>query len=164
MERTKYIEPLIVNCDGAARGNPGEAGIGIAINDSTGKEIRKICKYIGIATNNKAEYTALIVGASIVNDIKKTAGKSNISAIFFLDSELVVNQINGIYKVKNAGLKPLFSEVKGLLEGINYEIKHIPREENKHADMLANEAIDSAISDKDVNANKFGELFNHINY
>lgn len=164
MEKNKYLEPLVVKCDGAARGNPGEAGIGIAINDSSGKEIRKICKYIGIATNNKAEYMALIEGATIVNDIKKSAGKSNINAIFFLDSELVVNQINGIYKVKNAGLKPLFSEVRGLLEGIDYEIRHIPREENKQADKLANEAIDNGIKDMDTNTDKLGELFNHINY
>lgn len=164
MQKTDFIEPLIIHCDGAARGNPGQAGIGVLVNDSSGKEIRKISRYIGIATNNKAEYAALIESALLVNNIKKEANRSVIKAIFFLDSELVVNQINGVYKVKNTGLKPLFSEVKGLLEGINYQMRHIPREENKDADMLANEGIDKGKSSTGEKTNELGGLFNHINY
>lgn len=133
----KLKEPLIINCDGAARGNPGPAGIGGVIKDADGNKIIEIKDYIGETTNNIAEYTALI---KALHTAKSLSARD---IVINLDSELVVKQITGEYKVKNEGLKPLFCEVKNLLANLSYKISHIPREKNKDADILANEAIDS---------------------
>jgi ribonuclease HI len=154
---SNFSEPLVINSDGAARGNPGPAGIGGIIQDAEGNIIKEFSEFIGKATNNVAEYKALIKALQLVNELKATIVHAN------LDSELVVKQINGEYKIKNEGLKPLFWEVKSLLSKIKYQIKYVPREQNKRADKLANEAIDSQA---DVNAgaeggfNKQDKLFN----
>lgn len=133
------MKKLIINSDGAARGNPGPAGIGVFIKDDKGNVVMEIAKYIGKTTNNQAEYQALVAGLRAA--VKLKAAEVSV----FADSELMVNQIKGLYKVKNGGLKPLFDEVKGLLRKFKAcNIAYVPREENKEADRLANEAIDNA--------------------
>ena len=123
-------------CDGASRSNPGDASIGVSILFD-GKEVHAISKKIGIATNNEAEYQALIDGLNfcIDNSIKEID--------VFLDSNLVVEQVNKNYKVKAENLKVLNSKVDELIEEFNFiEINHVYREENKRADQLANMALD----------------------
>ena len=123
-------------CDGASRSNPGDASIGVSIL-LDGKEVHAISKKIGIATNNEAEYQALIDGLNfcIDNSIKEID--------VFLDSNLVVEQVNKNYKVKAGNLKVLNSKVDELIQEFNFiEISHVYREENKRADQLANMALD----------------------
>lgn len=128
--------------DGASRGNPGESGIGIVLVDEDGKK-NNIKEYIGIGTNNQAEYKALIRGIVEAKSLKKNNLK------IFSDSQLVVNQIKGQWKVKDASLKELFSHAKELLRHFqNVEITHIARENNKEADKLANEAINEYFNTK----------------
>ena len=123
-------------CDGASRSNPGDASIGISIL-LDGKEVHTISKKIGIATNNEAEYQALIDGLNycVDNSIKEIE--------VFLDSNLVVEQVNKNFKVKAGNLKVLNSKVDNLIQEFNFiEINHVYREENKRADQLANMALD----------------------
>ncbi len=123
-----------LHCDGASRGNPGEAGIGCFIQLSDGRTI-KISEHIGITTNNVAEYKALIKGL----EAAKEAGAEEIE--IFSDSELLVRQICGIYKVKNKNLRELYERVRKLLSKFKlYTITHIKREDNAIADILAKEA------------------------
>jgi ribonuclease HI len=133
----------VMYCDGASRGNPGKSGIGIAINltdENTGeKRNYRISEYIGIATNNVAEYSALIKG------LEKAKSLGIRKIIIFLDSELLVRQINGIYKVKNKNLIPLWIQANNLLKYFDsYTITHVPREMNVEADSLAGQAIKKA--------------------
>jgi ribonuclease HI len=124
--------------DGGARGNPGPAGIGVVIKDGD-KIIKEIKKYIGEATNNQAEYQALILGLS---ELKKMDGK-NLEVSCFLDSELIVKQLNLQYKVKNKDLAPLFVRAWNLSKGFKKcKFSHVFREQNKEADRLVNEALD----------------------
>lgn len=126
--------------DGAARGNPGPAGAGVVLSDGKGKVIFEWSKYLGEATNNQAEYTALSEG------LRKALDFGFSRVYISLDSELVVKQVKGEYKIKNEGLKPHFKNVMKLLEQFkSYTIRHIPREENKEADRLANKAIDEVL-------------------
>ena len=123
-------------CDGASRSNPGDASIGISIL-LDGKEVHTISKKIGIATNNEAEYQALIDGLNycVDNSIKEIE--------VFLDSNLVVEQVNKNFKVKAGNLKVLNSKVDDLIQEFKFiEINHVYREENKRADQLANMALD----------------------
>ena len=134
------IEKALIYIDGAARGNPGEAGIGIIIKDGQGNQIRKLYKYIGSSTNNIAEYTALIYGLQEVLIL----GLKDV--IVHSDSELLVKQLNGEYRVKNSNLKPYYEQFLHLRTGFNrLEVKQISRGENKESDKLANCAIDSRI-------------------
>jgi ribonuclease HI len=130
---------LTIYTDGASRNNPGEAGAGIFILRN-GEPIERIARYLGTTTNNIAEYTAAIIG--LEQAVKLGASRVILNA----DSELLVKQINGQYKVKNEGLKPLHAKVKELIAKINsVEVQYIPREKNKEADALANKAIDEKI-------------------
>ena len=129
------MEPkgVIIHADGVSRGNPGPAAIGATIKDEKGRLLASISQGIGWATNNQAEYRALI--AALRGTIKLGATEASI----FLDSELVVKQINGKYRVKNAALKPLYQEAKRLLGRLGgFTITHIPRQQNAEADRLAN--------------------------
>ena len=131
--------------DGAARGNPGQGGIGVVLKDESGNVLAEIKKYLGNVTNNVAEYTALIECLRRVNVLfGNTAGVPCSKLIIHSDSELMVRQINGEYKVKDRTLKELFDEVQKILRSASFEfsIKHVPREKNKEADALANESID----------------------
>ena len=133
-----YMKEGSLYVDGGARGNPGPAGAGGVLFDSADKKIGEFKKYLGDElTNNQAEYQGLILGLKLAqkNKIKKLS--------IFMDSELIVKQIKGEYRVKNEGLKPLFEKAKKLLVKFSdYNINHIVRERNKLADALVNEAID----------------------
>ncbi|MGA9408588.1 MAG: ribonuclease HI family protein [Bacteroidota bacterium] len=131
--------------DGAARGNPGQGGIGVVLKDESGTVLAKEKKYLGKVTNNVAEYTALIECLKRVNTLFGGAnGVSCSKLVLYSDSELMVRQLNGEYKVKDRTLKKLFDEVHNLLHSSAFEfsINHVPRERNKEADVLANESID----------------------
>jgi len=132
---------LILHIDGAARGNPGPAGIGGTVSDEGGELLLEISEYIGETTNNVAEYSALIF---TLQSLAKFRGKE---LRVFSDSELLVQQLNGAYKVKNQTLKTYFGRVKELLQAYTrVEILHVAREENAEADKLANEAIDAFLA------------------
>ncbi|MGA3208944.1 MAG: ribonuclease HI family protein [Syntrophales bacterium] len=135
------LSPVVnLYTDGACRGNPGQGGAGAILMDEKGEIIAAVRLPLGHCTNNIAEYKALIFGLEEV--IKKQYGRLNI----FLDSELLVNQIKGSYKVKNENLKILMREVRKLLSYFDsYTVAHIDRSQNHMADKLANEAIDEAI-------------------
>ncbi len=139
----KELDLIVVNVDGASRGNPGESGIGVAIFDKNSNLINEACDYLGVATNNIAEYKALILGV-------KLSTKYNAKRVLFKsDSELMVKQIKGEYRVKNAQLKILFTEAQSLLKKLpNWKIMHVPREENKDADLLANKGVEKSIKSK----------------
>ncbi len=130
---------LTIYTDGASRNNPGEAGAGIFILQG-GKPVEKIARYLGTTTNNIAEYAAAIIG------MEHALHRGATRVRLFADSELMVKQLNGIYKVKNEGLKPLYAKAKELIAKIgSVEVQYIPREMNKDADALANKAIDEKI-------------------
>lgn len=123
--------------DGAARGNPGPASYAVIIRRPDGSLLKEIGKFIGRATNNVAEYYALIAAL----DFATTAGIAHLRVCS--DSELLVRQMQGLYKVKNADLRPLFERGKKLAGGLAYfAIEHVRRELNRDADALANEALD----------------------
>ena len=137
-----------MHCDGASSGNPGNAGIGVVIdipeNDPYGegqKETFTISEYIGIATNNVAEYSAFIKGL----EKAKSLDIRNIKV--YLDSELLVRQINGVYKVKNKNLIPLFNKANHILDFFeSYTVEHVRRDLNKEADALATQAVKNRTS------------------
>jgi len=132
---------LIIYTDGGSRNNPGPAGIGVVIYNERKNILKTYKEYIGEATNNIAEYKALIKGLQLAADYTK--GELEI----FLDSELIVKQLNGQYKVKEEKMKRLFDEAKVLSMGFeNIKYTHIKRELNKMADRLVNEAIDEGVS------------------
>jgi len=126
--------------DGASRGNPGEAGAGIVLFDDKGSELATRSAYLGRCTNNSAEYQALILGL-------EAAIEEGCPAIHvFMDSELIVRQIEGRYKVKNEQLKPLYAMVQSLLAKFsNWQVGHVPRARNTRADQLANKGIDKKL-------------------
>jgi ribonuclease HI len=129
---------LIVACDGAARGNPGPAGIGVHITNEDGSLVAEIAEGIGEATNNVAEYTAVIEGLSLAQRLgaKTVAVRS--------DSQLLVNQLTGRYRVKTPHLQPLHRRVRNLAAGFErISFEHVPREQNTEADRLANEGVDA---------------------
>ena len=124
-------------CDGASRSNPGDASIGVSIS-LDGKEIHTISREIGIATNNEAEYQALLDGLNycIENSINEVD--------VFLDSKLVIEQVNKNFKVKAKNLKEFNIQVENLIKEFKYiEFNHVYREDNKRADQLANMALDN---------------------
>ncbi len=132
------LTEAIMYTDGGARGNPGMAGIGIVIEDKNGSIIREISQYIGKQTNNVAEYKALGRGLETALDL----GIKKITC--YLDSELVVKQIKGEYKVKNERIISMYNMTVPLIEKLDsFEIIHVKRELNKKADKLVNEAIDN---------------------
>ncbi len=135
----KKFRTLIIHTDGASRGNPGRAGAGIAIFDGNYHLVEEIGKFLGEATNNVAEYEAMILAA------QKAVSYQPDKVIFKTDSELLVRQVKGIYRVKNPTLISLHKKLMTLFKTLRlWEISHVPREENSLADTLANRGIDSA--------------------
>jgi len=131
--------------DGAARGNPGEAGCGAAICDETGAVVKELSRYIGHATNNVAEYEALLMGLEAL--VRMGGKKVRVQS----DSQLLVRQLNGEYRVKDEKLKVLYQRAVNLLRRFDgYRILHVPRELNKLADRLANRGIDDAVRSNSV--------------
>lgn len=132
---------LRIFTDGGARGNPGPAGIGVVIQDASGKEIEAFGEYLGETTNNQAEYRAMIAALTRA----RAMGATEVSA--FADSELLVKQLHRIYRVKNAGLAPLFVQVWNLAQQFTKcTFQHVRREQNKGADAMVNMAIDARAS------------------
>jgi ribonuclease HI len=136
---------LTIYCDGGARGNPGPAGVGVVIVETDGQE-KKIGKFIGNKTNNQAEYEAVLYALETVIAEYKEIARID----FFLDSELVVKQMNSEYKIKNEQLGSLLIKIRNLIVEHDLEVafKHIPREKNHHADRLVNQAIDQELKKK----------------
>lgn len=130
------LEAVTVNIDGAARGNPGPAGAGVVIWRGS-KVFEEFCEYLGRATNNQAEYQALVLALRRARELgaREVAVRS--------DSELLVKQLLGEYRVKNPELRVLFQQAQELKRGFKkFSIRHVPREDNQEADRLANRAID----------------------
>ena len=131
---------LTIFSDGGSRGNPGPAGCGAIIYNEKKKIIAKLVKYIGKATNNQAEYKALILGLEKAKKLKVFDIKC------YLDSELVVKQLNREYRVKDKDLEPLFIKIHNLTLGFkSVTFKHVRREKNKEADRLVNLVLDKAL-------------------
>jgi ribonuclease HI len=134
--KNKRIEIYV---DGGSRGNPGPSGVGVVILGPGQKRLKDISKYIGETTNNIAEYSALLYGLEEALILRAD------EIVVNLDSELVAKQLTGDYRVKDAGLKPLFERAINMLKSFkNFEIRHIEREKNKEADKLVNRAINLA--------------------
>ena len=130
---------LTVNVDGGARGNPGPAAIGVVVRDEDGEIVEAVGETIGKATNNVAEYKALIRGV----ELAASHGATEVELIG--DSELIIRQVEGRYKVKNEGMKPLHAEAKKALAGVDkWSVRHVKRAQNADADALVNEALDNA--------------------
>jgi len=136
------MNKFIVHTDGGSRGNPGPSGIGIVIND------KEYCEYIGEGTNNAAEYKAVIFALQKSKSLL-TARKLSLETPIeiYLDSELVCNQLSGIYKIKEESLWPYFMTAWNLLRELKkVSFHYIPREENKQADKLVNKALDEYLN------------------
>ena len=139
-ESTEKLRSAKLFTDGGSRGNPGPSAIGYVISNLDDNVVKKYSKYIGESTNNKAEYTALLEGV-------KDCWSMNIKLLeVFMDSELIINQLTGKYKVKNKDLKPIYLEIKKLevkFDKVTYI--HVPREQNTVADGLVNDALDKVL-------------------
>jgi ribonuclease HI len=135
-KKTKRLK-LIAFSDGASRGNPGKAACAVILFDEKNEELLRRSKPLGVTTNNVAEYEGVVLAL----DLARTLGASDVEVR--LDSELVVRQLNGQYKVKHPTLKPLFERARGMMaEFDSVAISHVPRDENTLADELANDELD----------------------
>jgi ribonuclease HI len=132
---------LKVFIDGASRGNPGDAGFGVHVTDEAGREVAALYGYLGRATNNVAEYEALL------HALRWALARGARRLAIFSDSELVVKQMSGAYKVKHPDMQARNREAQGLLRRFDAaRIAHVPREQNREADRLANRALDEKAS------------------
>jgi ribonuclease HI len=139
----KEYPEFFIHADGASRGNPGEAGAGAVISDARGRTIKELKCSLGLTSNNVAEYRALILA------LEKALELGARSVTVFLDSELVVRQVRGEYRVREPHLKILYQRAKEILNQFSqFSILYIPREENRRADQLANEAVDQRNNQK----------------
>jgi ribonuclease HI len=130
---------MVVNVDGGARGNPGPAAVGVVVRDADGEILEEVGRRIGDATNNVAEYRALLLGIERAREL----GGTELELVG--DSELIVRQVKGEYKVKDAGLRELHAEVKDALAPFeSWSIRHVRRESNAEADRLVNETLDGS--------------------
>jgi ribonuclease HI len=130
---------VVLHVDGGARGNPGPAAIGVVISGPDGEVLEELAEPIGVATNNVAEYRALLRGV----DRARALGATELEIVN--DSELVARQLTGAYKVKHPSMKPLYAEAIGALRGFDsWRIRSVPRAQNARADELVNEALDAA--------------------
>jgi len=129
---------LVIHCDGASRGNPGPAGAGAWLTDGDGTTVAEIAEGLGETTNNVAEYTAAILG------LERAAELGARTVVLRSDSQLLVHQLNGRYRVKTEHLQPLYRRVRALAAGFDrVTFEHVPREANVEADRLANAGVDA---------------------
>lgn len=128
---------VVVYCDGGSRGNPGPSASGVVIKSTEGKILAEYCEFLGEKTNNFAEYSAVILALQKLQEmgVKK--------ADFYLDSQLVVRQLNGEYKIKHQDMKLLFAKVIELSKEIEVSYTHVLREHNKEADAMVNKCLDA---------------------
>jgi len=132
------VSSVEIFCDGASRGNPGPASAGAVLFGDGGKLLAEISERLGVATNNEAEYVALILA------LKKARALGASTVAVNADSQLVIRQLTGHYKVKHPEMKRRHAEAMELLKGFSgWSAKHVPREQNEHADKLANAALDA---------------------
>jgi ribonuclease HI len=130
---------LVIHVDGGARGNPGPAAIGVVVSDPEGSVIDELAERIGVATNNVAEYRALLRG------LERAAALGAREVELVNDSELVARQVTGVYKVKHPAMKPLHQQAISALRGFErWKIRSVPRAQNARADALVNQALDDA--------------------
>lgn len=130
---------LIIYTDGASRGNPGRASYGFTISDKKKNLIYEEGKYIGVATNNVAEYSGVLEALRYIKENLQKATEIN----FYMDSKLVAQQLSGKWKIKSRNLKPLIEQIKNLKKSlVKITYKHVPRIQNQIADRLANRALD----------------------
>jgi ribonuclease HI len=130
---------LVLHVDGGARGNPGPAAIGVVISDTDGQTVEQVAERIGVATNNVAEYRAVLRGL----ERARALGAAEVELIG--DSELVARQLTGAYKVKHPAMKVLHEEASRALAGFDrWRIRTVPRAQNAQADALVNQALDAA--------------------
>lgn len=129
---------IFANIDGGARGNPGPAAYGVVVRDAMGNVVAELSEYLGLQTNNVAEYSGLLAA------LDYAARAQYQSLKIFSDSELLVRQMQGRYKVNSPGLKPLFDKAQLLVQKFHlFSIEHVLREQNKEADRLVNKVLDS---------------------
>jgi ribonuclease HI len=134
---------VTAHIDGGARGNPGPAGFGVVVRDAEGKVLAEISEFLGHRTNNVAEYSALLAALEFARD------HGHPSLRVMSDSELLVKQMKGQYKVNSPDLRPLFEQARRLASGLKYfDIRHVFREQNRDADKLANLAMDRGMGRK----------------
>ena len=162
----QHINKIIIYIDGSSQGNPGLCGVGNTFETTNGKKLLEISKFIGEGTNNQAEYQGLISALNVLKDRRLNFTITQETEIEIrTDSELLFNQINGSYKVKNWSLKKLYSIVqKFKIEFPNIKMTLIPREENRVCDKLAKKAIKDAVKQhglktKSIKINKTQSLF-----
>ncbi|MDD5634649.1 MAG: ribonuclease HI family protein [Candidatus Omnitrophica bacterium] len=137
MTKIECVEEVHIHTDGGSRGNPGPAGVGAVLKDKKGKQLAEVAKYIGIATNNAAEYLAVIYALQEAQYLKAE------KIVLYLDSQLVARQLTGEYRVKDQDIKKFFDLTINCLRFFKkVDIKEIPREENSEADKLVNQALD----------------------
>ena len=131
------MKTCVIYVDGASRGNPGTAGIGISLQDPSGAELATVSRHLGLTTNNRAEYTALVEALRLAKE-KQFEGVE-----IRADSQLMVRQMTGQYQIRDQILKGFWDEAQKLSkEFSSFAINHIPRDENDRADELANQALD----------------------
>jgi ribonuclease HI len=136
-------EKIIVHTDGGSRGNPGPAAIGVVIQDSRGNPMKTYGKTVGVRTNNEAEYEAVVFALLKVKALVGGVRAKKVFLDVFMDSELVKRQLSGEYKIEQERLFPLFIKIWNLrIDFGSVLFNHIPREKNKEADRLVNEALD----------------------
>lgn len=134
---------LVLYTDGGSRGNPGPAAAGVVVLDDQGKILKTANRYLGETTNNQAEYRALLLGFETIKKLNPVDSTKDIELEVFMDSELIVKQMKGEYKVKAVDLQPLYLEVRNLSGQFGkVSFTHVRREKNSHADALVNQALD----------------------
>lgn len=140
---------LAIYTDGASRGNPGLSAYGFYIKDEKGRILHEEGKYIGVATNNFAEYSAVL--ASLKYLLKRNFGQFLLTIDFYVDSQLVARQLSGEYKIKSPNLKHLILQIRNLIARMNkVHFHYIPRAQNKRADRLANQALDIRLKTQSI--------------
>lgn len=134
-EYKRNVSNVVVYSDGASKGNPGDAGAGFVVMSADGRALKQGARYLGKSTNNIAEYVGAIMGLECADEL----GARDV--LLRADSELMVKQLTGVYRVKNPGLKPLYERLMKLIERFdNFRVEHVPRARNADADRLASEA------------------------
>lgn len=129
---------LVAHIDGGARGNPGPAGYGVVLHDQSGREVHSFCKYLGHRTNNYAEYSGLLAALEYVTGLEER--KLHVLS----DSELLVKQMKGQYKVRHPELRQLYDQAQKMVAKLEwFRIDHVRREQNREADKLSNQAMDA---------------------
>jgi ribonuclease HI len=140
------MSKIIIFTDGGSRGNPGPAALGVSIQNSEGKVLANIGKTLGITTNNVAEYSAIVEGFNWLLDNKEKLGIGAVD--FYMDSQLACSQLNGLYKVKNPAIRDFVFIIHQKEAELNMPISytHVPREQNKKADAMVNQALDNELN------------------